>query len=48
MSSLQKCKSAKPAEIKRYKNINKKHGKEWLWKLFDSQKMCTVVTKLQK
>lgn len=46
MSSLQKCKSAKPAE--RYKNINKKHGKEWSWKLFDSQKMCTVVTKLQK
>ena len=40
MSSLQKCKSAKPAEI------NKKHGKEWSWKLFDSQKMCTVVTKL--
>ena len=33
---------------KRYKNINKKHGKEWSWTLFDSQKMCTVVTKLQK
>ena len=38
----------KSAKVQKCKTCGKKHGKEWSWKLFDSQKMCTVVTKLQK